>query len=656
MRSMLYKKCMLLFRTLSLAAVFLFNLAAAPRQEANGTVTVTDVHTDTFPALEVEFEAYDPLGGFVTNLRPEDLIITEAGELRSVKTLETINPGVQFTVAINLAPELSNRFAGKTRLENILLRLDVWVKSQADTQMDQVSLATNTGLQLIRSRSPEEWTTALNNLGSVDLNAEQSNLTALTRAVDLATDLSAEGDMKRAILFITPLPGISALEALPNLADRAASQGIKIFVWLVGSASSASAAPEQYAAIENLTVQTGGSMFVYSGQEALPDPDGYLNPMRYYYRAAFDSAVQASGSYDIGVEISRGGGTWVAEPRPVYFNVQPPNPIFLSPPSVIERVWGEAQGEEESVLLPASVTLQIVVEFIDGHPRSLQASRLLVDGLLAVENTSEPFDSFTWDLNGYDTSARHLLVVEVEDVLGLTRRSIETPVDISVAAAQPNILKSILTTRNLLILGGILGAGIVLILGMGALGKRVQRMSAATRKVYKDPLTQPLPEQKQMVQPVTRASAVNRPTWPRYAVSSLSSAPAWLLRVPDTGSLVWPAGKPDISPPSNPASAIPLSRRETRLGSDERLVDFKINSPTVSPQHARIRQTAEGGFLIQDAGSTAGTWINYAPVPAKGILMRHGDLVQIGRVSFRFELANPPEERQVQISDRQDLP
>jgi len=656
MGSMLYKRCMLLFRIFSLAAVVLFNLAAAPRQESTGTLVVTDVHTDTFPALEVEFEVYNPLGGFVTNLRPEDLTITEAGEPRSLKTLETINPGVQFTIAINLSPELSNRFAGKTRLENILLRLDVWVKSQAKGSMDQVSLATNTGLQLIRSRTPEEWTSALTNLGSIDLNAEQSNLTALTRAVDLATDPSAEGDMKRAILYITPLPGISALEALPNLADRAANQGTKIFVWLVGSASSASAAPEQYAAIENLAVQTGGSIFVYSGQEALPDPDGYLNPMRYYYRAAFDSAVQASGSYDIGVEISRDGLVWTTEPRPVYFNVQPPNPIFLSPPSMIERVWGEAQGQEESVLFPDRVTLQIVVEFVDGHPRALRASRLLVDDQLVVENVREPYDTFTWDLSGYDSSARHLLVVEVEDVLGLTRRSIETPVDISVEAAKPNAVKSLFTTSNLLIFGGILGAGIVLVLGMGALGKRVQRMSAATRKAYKDPLTQPLPEHKDMIQPVNKASSVNRPTWPRYAVSSLSSAPAWLLRVPDTGSLVKAAEKSEISPPSNPASAIPLSRRETRLGSDEHLVDFKINSPTVSPQHARIRQTAEGGFLIQDAGSTAGTWINYAPVPAKGILLRHGDLVQIGRVSFRFELANPPEERQIQISDRRELP
>jgi pSer/pThr/pTyr-binding forkhead associated (FHA) protein len=50
----------------------------------------------------------------------------------------------------------------------------------------------------------------------------------------------------------------------------------------------------------------------------------------------------------------------------------------------------------------------------------------------------------------------------------------------------------------------------------------------------------------------------------------------------------------------------------------------------------------------------AGTWVNYSPVPAQGLLLRHGDLVQIGKIAFRFELANPPEERQPRITNRQE--
>lgn len=625
-------------------------------QDASGRVALRGVNSDTFPAMGVEFEVFDPLGGFVTDLDAQDVQVNEADEVRQVRSLELLQPGVQFTIALNLGPDLSNKYAGVSRMENILLRLNRWVVSQKSEPVDAVSLSTNTGLQIIRSRSRQEWEGALMNLETVNLLGEESNLNALTRAVDLATDPTSDSAMKQAILYITPLPNARASNALPNLADRAASKGVSIFVWLVASTSTPTTSPEQFTALESLATSTGGSLFLYSGQEALPDPEGYLNPLRYYYRALYDSTIQASGSYDIGVEITRGDTRLVSETLPVYLNVLPPNPIFLSPPAAIERTWSEAPGGGAEILQPESVDIQIVIEFTDGHQRPLKASRLFVDGVLAVENTREPFDTFKWDLTGIDITSRHILTVEVEDTLGLKHRSIDTPVDVAVEQSQANTWKMILNAENLLIFGGVLAAGAVLVLTLGFIGRKAQRQTAATRKAMKDPLTQPVPQKVDHRRKAAPVTSVNRPTWPRYAVSSLSSAPAWLLRVPDTGGLSATGGSSRISPSSNPASAIPLSRRETRLGSDEKAVNYKLSSPSVSPVHARILQTADGGFLIQDAGSVAGTWVNYVPVPAKGVLLRHGDLVQIGKVAFRFELANPPEEHQPHITDRQELP
>lgn len=646
----------LLLLTVVIMSGGLFAFKQVSAQDAVGKVEVTSINSDSFPSMGVAFEVHDPLGGFVTDLKAENVQIHEDGETRPVSSLELLKPGAQFTIAFNLSPELSNRFAGTTRMENILARLGVWAGSQGASTSDLVSLATNTGLQLIRSDSPQEWKTALNDLAAIDLLGEQSNLNALTRAVDLATDASTDGAMKQAVLYVTPLPNASTLKALPNLAERAASQGVSIFVWLVGSTSSASSSPELYTAVENLATSTGGSLFLYSGQEALPDPDGYLNPLRYSYRAFYDSEIQASGSYDISVEIQRGDLEWVSQSRPVFMNVLAPNPIFLSPPSMIERSWREASETGEATLQPEIVDIQIVVEFSDGHQRPLRASRLFVDAELAVENTREPFDVFQWDIRSIDTTSRHVLSVEVEDTLGLTRRSIDMPVDITVEPANGESLKTILSGQNLLIFGGILAAGAVLVLALGLLGRKAQRQGAASRRTYQDPLTQPVPQHRDSRKGSAAQQGSNRPTWPRYAISSLSSAPAWLLRVPDTGGMAGTTSGSRISPSSNPASAIPLSRRETRLGSDEKAVNYKLSSATVSSLHARITQTAGGGFLIQDAGSVAGTWVNYAPVPAKGVLLQHGDLVQIGKVAFRFELANPPEERQPHVSDRQENP
>src|SRR5574340_1246537 len=194
-----------------LAAAFLaggllpFHQALA--QGASGRVVVRGVNTDTFPDLGVEFEVYDPLGGFVTNLDAQDVQVDEAGKPRSAASLELLQPGVQFTIAFNLAPELSNKYAGASRMDNILQRLGDWTKVQKDDTPDAVSLATNTGLQVIRSRSPQEWRDGLQNLETVNLLSEDSSLNALTRAVDLATDTSADSAVKQAILYITPLFG-----------------------------------------------------------------------------------------------------------------------------------------------------------------------------------------------------------------------------------------------------------------------------------------------------------------------------------------------------------------------------------------------------------------------------------------------------------------
>ncbi|HWR67370.1 MAG TPA: FHA domain-containing protein [Bellilinea sp.] len=622
-------------------------------QESSGKVVLAGIGSDSFPTLSVEFEAYDASAGFLTDLEASQVAILENGLPQPISNLELLQPGVQLTLAFNLSPELSNSYAGVTRMANILERLQQWAQRQPAETADQVSLATNTGLQLIRSGAAAEWEAAFFALATVDLKAEKSSLTALTRAVDLATDPSAERVMKNAILYITPLPGAASLAALPNLAERASGQNTPIYVWLVASASAPTSSPELFQPLEDLALQSGGALFLYSGVEALPDPDGYLNPLRYLYRASYDSKIQASGSYDIHLEIKHNDQQLISESRPVFVNVLPPNPIFLSPPSKIDRTWQPSDQSGDEVLLPARVELQIVVEFSDGHQRPLKATRLFVDGQLAAENTQEPFDTFQWDLSNFQADARHVLNVEVEDTLGLIRRSIDTPVDLTVEPAKANVIKSLLSSDHLLIFGGVLAAGVVLVLALGLVGRRAHRESPASRRAREDPLTQPVTSRMDNDKPTTTPT-IDRPSWPRYAVGSLSSAPAWLLRVPDTGGLGVTASQSNISPSSNPASAIPLSRRETKLGSDPQVVTYKISSPTVSPLHARVLQTAEGGFLIQDSGSVAGTWVNYSPVPAQGLLLRHGDLVQIGKIAFRFELANPPEERQPRISNRQE--
>jgi pSer/pThr/pTyr-binding forkhead associated (FHA) protein len=41
---------------------------------------------------------------------------------------------------------------------------------------------------------------------------------------------------------------------------------------------------------------------------------------------------------------------------------------------------------------------------------------------------------------------------------------------------------------------------------------------------------------------------------------------------------------------------------------------------------------------IADLGSEAGTWVNYTPVSSRGLVLNNGDLVQIGSLTFRYQI------------------
>jgi DNA-binding CsgD family transcriptional regulator len=70
-----------------------------------------------------------------------------------------------------------------------------------------------------------------------------------------------------------------------------------------------------------------------------------------------------------------------------------------------------------------------------------------------------------------------------------------------------------------------------------------------------------------------------------------------------------------------------LGRRESS--------DLKLSDPHVSRTHAAIRK-AGGAVLVDDLGSTGGTYVNGEQIHGVTAL-RHGDVVKFGTVETRFE-------------------
>ena len=108
--------------------------------------------------------------------------------------------------------------------------------------------------------------------------------------------------------------------------------------------------------------------------------------------------VKTGGSHTLSVDVKGQSGEIKSADQPFNVDLQPPNPILVSPPLQIVRRPPEKDPYNDKVLLPAAQKLDIIIEFPDGHKRPLVRTTLYVDGKIAAENKAAPFDSFTWDL------------------------------------------------------------------------------------------------------------------------------------------------------------------------------------------------------------------------------------------------------------------
>jgi hypothetical protein len=113
-------------------------------------------------------------------------------------------------------------------------------------------------------------------------------------------------------------------------------------------------------------------------------------------------------------------------------------------------------------------------------------------------------------------------------------------------------------------------------------------------------------------------------------------APAYLKRLTNGGE---------------PASILPIPvlEKDMTFGTDPVQSVHVLDDPSISPLHARIKRTPEGGFLIYDHGSVAGTWVNYEPVTREGRPLIHGDRIHFGQLMYRFDLSQPPAESEPKI-------
>lgn len=609
---------------LSLSLILAFVGIASAQTTAYALVSATDV--SAFPEISAFLDVFDADGQFITDLKPEHLTLLEDGQPRTVETLTPFEPGTHVVVAINPGAPFSVRDSqGISRYEYAMSALRTWVESLPVDTADTFSLVTIAGPQVISAR-PADF--LLNfNAYQPDFSKVKPNLQTLAFAYDTATTVPKAPETKSAILYLTPHFDGRDIGTLETLQERLAQNHVRVFVWLLDG--------ENYftdpsaLALKVLTLETGGQYFAFSGTESFPNPETYFSPLRHAYRLKYTSAVNTAGTHTLQLQVQTAKQTLSAPSQSFEVDVQPPNPFLFSPPMQIVRRPPPDDPYNDEILVPSEQTLEILIEFPDGHPRALVRTALYVDDQIVAVNESEPFNQFTWDLNTYTASGLHHLKVEAVDTLGLSRISLNVPVAITVIQPPRGFAAFLGRYRTAITATGIALAGLLL-LGILFWGRLLPPLKPGRRQEARrrelDPLTQPVPVQTKSA----RASQSQSRQMPWARRSQTTQAPAYLLRLNASGEAI-------------SSAPIPLNRQEITFGADPVQAIIVLDDESISPLHARLQQKEAGNFVLADQGSVGGTWVNYEPLDSTGRSLKHGDLIHFGRLMFRFALHPAPE-------------
>lgn len=586
--------------------------------------------TAGFPTISAQLDVFDASGFFISGLQPGMVTILENGQPRPVdELLEQVIPA-QIVIAVNPGSPLDVRDGqGISRFQRIAQVLSGWAQARPADPADDVSLVSIAG-PVISHGTPTDF---LNSLTAFqpDFRASTPNLQSLALAIDTVSAQTPRPGMKRAILFITPHmddPGIEA--ALQPLIERAVQNKIRVHVWFVDLETYF--ATTSAAAFNSLAMQTGGSLFAYSGVQQFPDPEAYFAPLRRIYILRYTSAINAAGEHSLSVAVASPAVSASSQRQSFSLNIQPPNPILVSPPPQITRQAPQDDPYNETNLQPVEQPLQIIIEFPDGLKRPLTRSTLYVDNVIMDENLAEPFDLFTWDLSGYARSGEHQIMVEVIDSFGMSRATIGVPVEVRVIPPPRGFTALFGRYRTQIMVGAVTAAGLVLMVILLTGRLRIPSLKARreARKATFDPLTQPVPIAVETPIPAELEKPKRRRAWNLPSPKPRTTeAPASLVRLgvdgqPVTGNL------------------IALAEKEITLGTDPVQASHVLDDPSISPLHARLRQVEDDGFLLADGGSVAGTWINYEPVTREGHRLEHGDVVHFGQLMYRFQIRTAP--------------
>ena len=621
-------------------------------------INISAPEISSFPHMTAYLDAHNSMGEFVHDLTATDVTIQENGVAVPVSELKEQKPGVQFVIAISPGTSFTVRdAAGVSRYEYLLQGILAGSWATQPSGRDDLSLLTLGGPLLTHSSDPAKLYSVLNTYQPDDSNAIP-NLEVLASALQLASDPTPRPGMDRAILFITPPQTIDVSLGLQSILSSANQQNIHIFVWLVAPPESLDQ-PETNL-LRSLAEQTHATFFVFSHAEPVPDLETLFEPFRYVYALGYNSQITTAGSQQVVAQVLLGGESVASQAQSFVLDLESPKVEILNPQDKIVRDYARQPEPGTAAisgdLLPIEQLVNIKVTFPDGYAHQLVRTSLFVDGMVVAEKTDPPFEQLVWDLRPYTQEGSHTLWVEAVDNLGMVGKTNEISVTITAPSTAKGVEVVISQNRLLLIGITVLISALILVLVLivggrirpkpypgqvgGSTGSAVKaRLSGYRERIrkVKDPVTQPIKVSSLL--PIKKNNRFQE--WIKHfpwVKPKEMSVPTLAHLMPLVGS-----DEPTLSTPLN------IKNDAVTIGSDPKKADLVIADPSIEGLHARIYRE-ENSFIIKDAGSVAGTWVNYTQITSTGARLIHADIVHLGRIGFRFSLTNPGTQRKVIVT------
>lgn len=598
----------------SLLIFFLFIcLAFVPsypiRAQDFNSILLEPPNTTHFPNITVDFKLPNNVASQDVNLTIEQLEVYENGGQVPVTQLTRQYRGVLFTLVINAGRDLDLRDAtGTARYEKLSTSLQAWASSRTFAGEDGWSLVTNEDIEIRHARSAAEWKKGLQAY-QPNFRALKPALSGLEAAIDLAGERVVSLGMDKVLLYITPPPTPDQIEPVRALAQKARAEQLQVNIWMVGDPLYLN--NDQGGALMTLAEVTGGDFFHYTGEETIPNPEAYLSTLGSFYTLTYASGIRETGTYPLTVKATLNNETFNGQNQSFYIDIQPPNPIFVSPPTEYACQTPSDKAGAAAAMISECLEWQIILVFPDGHPREIVASRLVVDGVVVAINKNAPFDTFTWEVPLSIDPGEHIVQAEVEDSLGFSARTALTPLNIS--QIQTETVSGISVIKIAVIL-------IAMLLGAAFLLLAVWHAKRLLKSQSLRGFLQHLFGKDKGLAP---DESLNRP---RKGIIL-----ATLLPLQET---------------NNPIQ-IMLPEANSEHGKEP--VQALLEGEPIEGMRVHLT-IQDGGYWLRDYDSVGGTWINYERVGTKNVRITPGDLIHFGSVGFRFTIKQNQEPHKANVS------